>query len=642
MSILRVKSRTRSGSVSVMAALLMPVVLGMAGLAVDYGNGVLSKVADQRVADLAAFAGAAAYNATGSTTTMAQVAENVAALNGVASNEVAASLVNSPSGDGSQAVQVSISTSSPLYFAQVITPAAQISVGAQAFAELNSNAQGCIIALGGSGAGLTLTSGTSVSADACAVASNATISAPCGASIVTIAVDYANGAPSEPCNGITAPSGGSLRLLKVTTPDPLAGSLGVATATNRLASVIALSSPAAPSVPAGTSIAFGWSQSTTQSEATAAGCSASFSSSTWTLTCPSGGTYDFGSVTVGGGISVNFNTGGSASTTYDFGGSIDNSGSSMTFGPGTYNIAGGLITGGGTTTAFAAGTFNIGTSSSSCNGEAKFSICNTGSSLAFGGPSAFDLTAGIYNAGGSSLSMGSGSTNSYVIGKASDGNAIWLGGGSKTAFADATSGLFQLVGNLDVASGGGSCLQLPAAPQHDIDGNFATAGGTILGAGVYTVHGYIALGGNGGGDVSCWGSTIGMVGNSVTLVTDGASTPSSGNCKGAAFCVASGYADIALTAPSSGATAQIVAIGPLSSFNSASAIFAEGSGTTSLSGAFYFPNGPVSLSGGATLASQSGQCLELIGSQVSLNGGSAVASKCVSTSIASAGAVLVQ
>lgn len=353
------------------------------------------------------------------------------------------------------------------------------------------------------------------------------------------------------------------------------------------------------------------------------------SGNTWTLSCPSNGPYSFGNITLGGGITVNFNTSGSAGTTYNFSGSITNSGTALSFGPGTYNVAQGVTTGGGSTTTFGAGTFNIGQSASGCSGGGRYSICNT-STLTFGGPSTFVLTAGLYNSGGSTLTLGSGTTNSFNIGASSDGNAFYIGGGSKTVLADATgsSSLFKVVGNVNVTSGGGSCLTLSAAAQHDIKGYFSTAGGTTLGAGVYTVNGYIALGANGGGDVSCNGATVGLNGSGVTLVTGASTTLLSGSCASSGFCVAAGYNNVTLTAPTSGTTANLVVVGPTSAQNSATAVFAEGASNTSLSGAFYFPNGAVGLSGGASVGGGTGQCLQLIGSQVTLSGGTAAASTC--------------
>jgi hypothetical protein len=186
-------------------------------------------------------------------------------------------------------------------------------------------------------------------------------------------------------------------------------------------------------------------------------------------------------------------------------------------------------------------------------------------------------------------------------------------------------------GNLNVSSGGGSCLWLGASSQHDINGFFSTAGGTTLGSGHYTVTKYVSLGGNGGGDVTCGGATVGMNGTGVTFVIGGSSTYSS-SCAGVsatAFCVAAGYNHVTLTAPGSGDSTQgLVVIGPTSSSNTSPASFGEGASATSVSGAFYFPYGSISLSGAATLGNGTSQCLMLIGSQVTLSGGSAVASTC--------------
>ncbi len=81
------------------------------------------------------------------------------------------------------------------------------------------------------------------------------------------------------------------------------------------------------------------------------------------------GPFNFGSISLQGGISVVFND--TTSGTYNFSGSVSNTGSTLTFnGTGTYNIAGGLYTGGGTTTSFnGAGTYKIGKYLTSCSGD---------------------------------------------------------------------------------------------------------------------------------------------------------------------------------------------------------------------------------------------------------------------------------
>lgn len=643
--IFRLFSRTvadRRGAVAILTALSIPVLLGMAGLVAEFGHGLLYKVEDQRIADLAAFEAATIYNSTGSTSSMQSAATAAAALNGV-STGVTASVVTSPTGDGSQAVKVVVSTSMPLMLTRVLGTGPTLPVDATAYAELKPGANGCIVALNNSGSGVTLSGGTSVTAAGCAVASNAAVSVPCGTTVTTTLVDYnSSSAPSEPCSGIQPPTGSSLSITKTITTDPLAGNAAVSAATGRVSTAASLASPSAPSVSGGTAVTFGYSASTTQNQLAADGCSGTFSSPTWTVTCPSGGTYTFGAISLSGGITVNFNTGGSASTTYRFSGAINNSGTALNFGPGTYYVAGGITSGGGTTTTFGAGSFYVGQSSTACNGGGKYSICNGGTTMSFAGPSDFVLSAGVYNKGGSNLTLGTGSGNSFQVGASSDGNALYIGGGASTVVGDGTSSSdFQFAGNINVASGGGSCTEIGVAGEHDIKGYMSLAGGTVLGAGVYTVSGYIAMGANGGGDVSCFGSTIGVSGADVTLVAGGASTPSSGTCSGQAFCMAAGYNHVTLTAPTSGSTANLVVVGPAGS-NAAGATFTEGATNTSLSGAFYFPSGPISLSGGATVGNGTGQCLELIGSQVSLSGGSAAASSCLSGSSSPTQVALVQ
>ena len=633
----------RQGSITVIAAVILPILIGIASLVGEFGHGLLTKVTNQRVADLAAYSGALAYNSSGSTTTMNAAMSNIATLNGLTGTAVTGSVASSPSGNGNQAVSASVSTTQLLFLAPVLRSGSSLSVGAAASAEMSAAAPGCIIALSSGGTGVTLSGGTSVLAPNCAVASNATVTVPCGTSITTKVVDYYSASvPSQPCSGIQPPSGtSSVKIIRVLTADPLASNAGVAAGASRMSGVAALTSPGGPTV-TGTpgNIDFAYSASSTQSQATAAGCSATFAGSTWTLTCPNGGSYKFNNITLGGGITVNFNTGGTAATTYSFKGSIANTGTALNFGPGIYNIAGGLTTGGGTTTTFGAGTFTIGQSASACSGGARYSICHTGTTLTFGGPSTFILAGGVYSSGGTNLTFGSGTTNSYQIGASSAGDAIVLAGGSKTIFADATGvgGLFTLAGNLNVVSGGGSCLTLPAASQHDVNGNFATAGGTILGSGVYTINGYVGLGINGGGDVTCSGATVGLRGTNVTFFISGVTLPASGSCSGMAFCLAAGYSNVALTAPTSGTMAGLVVIGPQVSSRTGGATFAEGASNTSLSGAFYFPYGPVSLSGGASVGGNAGQCLTLVGTQITLSGGTAAATACVASSGSGAGA----
>jgi Flp pilus assembly protein TadG len=624
----------RAGNVSMLTALLLPCTIGFAALAVEFSHGLLIKAENQRIADAAAYAGALAYASSSSTTTMAAAGQSIAALNGLSGSAASLSLVaSSPRNSGNPAVMAVVSTAQPFVLAGLFNIPSSIDITATAYAEVTLSTS-CLLALNASASGITLSGGTKITGSSCSVASNASIVAPCGTSVTATTITYGTTAPTVGCSG-----GLSGTVSKATTADPLAAQSAITAAAAKATAAKKLAAPTISTVSTGTDIAFDWSNSATKS-AKSIGCTAAFSSSTWTLTCPSGGTYYFGAVTLGGGITVNFNTAGSSATTYNFSGTVNNSGTKLTFGPGTFNMAKGLITGGGSTTAFGAGTFNIGKSATSCNGG-YYSVCNTGTSLTFGGPSSFKLTAGLYNGGGSTLKLGSGSTNSYAIGAGSDGNAIYVGGGATTTFADATgsSSVFEVVGN--ITSGGGACTTLPAATTHPINGNINMAGGLLLGSGLYPIGGYFGAGINGGGDVSCSGSNVGVSGTGVTIAVAGANKITSGSCSGSAFCIGAGFSNVKLNSPTSGTYAYASVVGPVDSSNTAGVYFTEGASSTTFGGAVYFPYGAMTLSGGASVVPST--CLQIVASQITVSGGTSItASSCFSSGSTASGPTLVQ
>jgi hypothetical protein len=165
-----------------------------------------------------------------------------------------------------------------------------------------------------------------------------------------------------------------------------------------------------------------------------------------------------------------------------------------------------------------------------------------------------------------------------------------------------TNGTFKAVGK--ITTGGGTNFTLSSAPAHDLNGAFSLAGSATLGSGTYTVAGNFTLGGGGGGGT--------VTGSGVTIVTSGT------------FSVAAGYSNVTLTAPTSGTLEDLV----VASNGAGGASFSEGASGNSLSGAFYFPSAPITLSGAGNVGNGAGQCLELIGSTISLTGGSALASTC--------------
>jgi hypothetical protein len=191
-----------------------------------------------------------------------------------------------------------------------------------------------------------------------------------------------------------------------------------------------------------------------------------------------------------------------------------------------------------------------------------------------------------------------------------------------------------MAGNLNDSSGGGSCITVSAAANHDINGYMYVSGGITLGAGVYTVTDYVSAGGaGGGGDVTCNGVTTGINATDVSFVIGGTTTATCADGTTEVFCLGAGYGHVTITAPTS-ATDPLdpyegfAVIGPAT--GGAGADFSNGATNTRISGAFYLPTGPVIMSGAATVGdTNAGDCLELIASQVTLTGGTATGSSCV-------------
>lgn len=495
----------QGGTISILGALALAMLIGFVALVAEYGSALEHDAEYQRIADAAAYSAALHYTGATSATALQNAttaAQSVAALNGVSSTGVAVSLTTNPSNASQTAVQVTISGKATLLLAPVIGAGRTLTTAAISAATAQPAASPCIVALSTSG-GVTLSGGTSLSAPTCAVSTNASVAVPCGTTLTAQSVTYHGAVPSQPCSGIRSSS-----VFSASVSDPLAANSGVLAAEQAATAAESITGPAAPSVAASsTTITLGYYPTTTQ---TFGNCAAAFSNgNTWTVTCSggTGGVYNLPHFSIGGGINFKFNVSSSSSATYNFPGAFYMAGSSATFGPGTYNFASGYTMNGGSTNTFTGGgTYNFGPTAS-CNGS-NYSICAT-AALSFTGSSNINLSNGIYVGGGTTVAIGSGSANTYDFGAAGSGAAIYLGGGAKLTMADATSGAFNLAGNFDAASGGGSCATFPAAPVHHISGWFNTAGGTILGAGLYAVGGYFAAGYNDGGSVWCDNATVG-------------------------------------------------------------------------------------------------------------------------------------
>ena len=144
---------------------------------------------------------------------------------------------------------------------RVLSSTATLPVSASAYAEIKGNAPGCIIALSGSGTGVSLTGGATLIASDCAVASNTTVIAhACTNTITTKYVDYNTTAPSPSC-ALVPPSGTSaVKQSKMSTADPLAGNSEVTSSRGRISTVSAITSPSVTSPSGGSAVTFGGSK----------------------------------------------------------------------------------------------------------------------------------------------------------------------------------------------------------------------------------------------------------------------------------------------------------------------------------------------------------------------------------------------
>ncbi len=631
--------RHRRASVTVMVAAAISVLLGMVDLAVQYGFSLVVQIRDQRIADVSAYAGALAYtNSAGAgTTAAAQSAANfLTSLNG--NSSVAASIVVSPRADGNNAVQAVVTTS---YIVRLRN--ATLNIAEQGVAEIVPGASACIIALtsvgtdsSSPGDGIVLTGGTSLSAPNCSVATNAAVSVACGTTITTTQLDWdSSSATNATCNSsysnVVTSSATLAPVKKVATANPLSGNTEIAALMDQLSAVNSMSAPSGPSVSGGTNLTFA---TTTGGSTTfpVDGCTGSLvtSTKTWTVTCPAGGNYTFGSLNVSTSVTVNFDTTHTTST-YNFSGIVDNEGV-LNFGSGTFNMAAGLENGASSSAAFVmtmgSGTYKIGKSPYTC-GAGQQSICSFGP-LTITGPVNMTLSNGIYNGSNQAVSIGAGSTaNSYDFGPSySDGYAINQDGASGSiTLGSAASGTFNVVGNIsNNSNGGGSCLTLPAAAQHNVYGFINSNGGITLGSGTWTVTKYMEFGGSGGGNETCGGTSVGVEALDVTLVVGGSTTDTNG-CSGYSFCAQNGFSTINITAPTSGSLESLAIVGPTVSSNTTGIYLTAGSTSTDVSGTIYYPYGTLETSGGNGLGTSS-TCLEIIVNQITMSEGAATSSSC--------------
>ena len=443
------------GNVTILSGLAITMLLAFASLGAEYGAGLLLQSENQRIADSAAFI-AATYcgnNSECSTTatlnTATAIAQNIGALNGIPAADVTPTIVTSPSGiSGAEALQVKVSTTKLLMITPIEGAPNFLSLTALSYGQIgaaaNASASACVVSLSAT-AGISLSGGVSLSAPSCGVATNNTLTVPCGTTLTAKTISYDTTAPTVGCSNMTPAAA-----VKAAVTDPLAGTSQVTAAEGRLSTVTAMTNPTAPTVTVSAASGgtawptaltnLGYYPTTTVTDATT-GCSASWSSSSsvWTITGCKAGTYNINTAIVNG-PAMNFMPGGSSSSVYNFNVAVNTNYTTSSFGPGTYNFLQ-AVTASGTTafgtqstsggaTTFGTGTYNFGstltTAGTTVFGAGNF---NFAQGVTVAGTTIFGAVTAP--ASGATTATTTFATGSYTYNFA---KGLTAGGGATTAF----------------------------------------------------------------------------------------------------------------------------------------------------------------------------------------------------------------
>lgn len=436
-------SDSTHGAVALIGALSLTTIVGMGAFAVEATQGYAVDTTNQRVADMAALAGALAYNVNSSTNEMTATAKAVVVAQGIAASAATVALVTDAS-SSRQLVEVTITTAVPLALGRVFTAALSYdvtAVGAATTTTIATTTPPCIAALSSSPAyAITMTGNSSVTAAGCAVDTNAGVSVAGSASIAAKQVDAgktvsksggASITTSPTANNVFASkanaasdwmSGDAALKLLLCQVNKLTGTSDSDYADGNTLCTSPLVTPPA----AGTS---DWDLNYNPAVNVAA-----YRTSNNTYVIPAG-TYSIRTLTLQGGITATFQ------------------------GPVNLTI-GSISMGGGTVLHVGSGNIGI-------NGKIDLS----GGALA-------DFDVGV----GNTVTIGS-----------SGGVAINIGGGSKLCFTancgtpTAAAGTFSAGGN--ITSNGGSTIVFPKAATHVIAGNLDLSGSSTFGSGSYVIKG---------------------------------------------------------------------------------------------------------------------------------------------------------
>jgi len=600
--------RATRGAVAVIGALSLTAILGMGAFAVEIGRGYAADTANQRIADLAALAGALAYNVNSNTSEMTATARAVVVAQGLPASAADVALVTDAV-TAKQLVQVTVTTSVPLVLGRVLSSALAFevkAVGSATTTATTTTAPPCIAALSSTPTyGITLSGGVSIGSPGCAINTNAGVTVPWGTSIAAKQVN-AGKSVNNPGSGITTtPTAGNIVQNKANAAaDWMKDDTtlkAILCQVNKLAAASdpdyadgntnCLSQKIPPTTYTNTSTE-DWTLDYVRRDAGTPhqyqtadySCQYNIPMRSWTIR----------KLTVKGGCSISFATG--STLKFD---SINLSGT-MSIGDGDVTVVGLLTQNSDLTMGSGQHSF----------GEISIS---GGRTLTIGSGN-FNLGKSISIGGGTKIYIDLGVGNTVAIGNNGSGTAIDLAGGSLLCFTavsgsscmapTAAAGTFSLDGQ--VVTGGGSTLVFPKAAIHIVNGSLRSSGAMTFGAGTYILNGSFTNGTGGA-----------MTGTDVTFAMSGTYSLAGGT-------------KLDLAAPNSLASYGVPGI--LFATKTSSASSMGGGANGKYAGLIYAPKSDVTLTGGASMSGSGSNCLMMIVSTLTLSGGTNVASACSSLS----------
>lgn len=330
------------GTIAIISAVAMVAMIGTAGLALEYGNALLTKTTAQRAIDLAVYSAAVEYTQSGDETRMDATAASVLRINGVDPATLDLVLAD-------DTLRGTVSTTAPLGLTRVLRDDSSVDIGVSATALLGPGEPNCVVALDSDGVGIALSGNSSIAAPNCAVASGSSIEANGNAyEITTPRLTYGPGGTLDlknPDDNVRTSDGTPAPIEQETPEDPLNPSA----ARDEASRLLGL---ARNNAAGGPDITFSEYKKKDDPDeipnrvAMIPGCTADDNDTdgkSWTVSCSGESEYAFGRITVDKKVSLEFETPGNY--LIDGGIAIDKQADAV-FRGGTYLIGGSIESGG--------------------------------------------------------------------------------------------------------------------------------------------------------------------------------------------------------------------------------------------------------------------------------------------------------